>query len=132
MKKWIFSFFIIFLHFVLIAQEDEAKLIAISFQKGDVQAISAYFSSSLDMTVVENENVYSKAQATQILSQFFKSNKPSTFSVKHKGASKGGDYYQIGTLTTNNGEYRVTFFLKKDEEVVYIKRLKIEANEGNF
>ena len=84
------------------------------------------------MTIVDTEDVFSKVQATQILSQFFKSNRPSDFVVKHKGSSKGGDYYQIGTLKTNKGSYRVTFFLKKDDGQVFIKRLKIEANEGNY
>ena len=132
MKKWIFIALLFLANLFAFGQEEEAKDIASSFKTGDVQSISKYFSSSLDMTVVETEDVFSKAQATQILTQFFKSNKPSSFVIQHKGASKGGDYYQIGALKTNNGEYRVTFFLKKDSEQVYIKRLKIEANEGNF
>ena len=132
MKKWIFIGILFLANLFSFGQEEEAKDIANSFKTGDVQSISKYFSSSLDMTVVETEDVFSKAQATQILTQFFKSNEPSSFEVQHKGASKGGDYYQIGTLKTSNGEYRVTFFLKKDSEQVYIKRLKIESNEGNF
>ena len=132
MKKWIFIAILFLANLFSFGQEEEAKDIANSFKTGDVQSISKYFSSSLDMTVVETEDAFSKAQATQILTQFFKSNEPSSFEVQHKGASKGGDYYQIGTLKTSNGEYRVTFFLKKDSEQVYIKRLKIESNEGNF
>ena len=132
MKKWFLSVFIVFFHLFLIGQEKEASTIANAFKTGNVSTISTYFSSSIDMTIVETENVFSKAQATQILTQFFKSNKPSDFEVQHKGASKSGDYYQIGTLSTNSGEYRVTFFLKNDEKAVYIKRLKIEANEGDF
>lgn len=132
MKKWTFIAILFLANLFSFGQEEEAKNIANFFKTGDVQSISKYFSSSLDMTVVETEDVFSKAQATQILTQFFKSNEPSSFEVQHKGASKGGDYYQIGTLKTSNGEYRVTFFLKKDSEQVYIKRLKIESNEGNF
>lgn len=115
-----------------IGQEKESQSIAEYFKVGNVADISNYFPSSLDMTIVETEDVFSKAQATQILTQFFKTNKPSDFVVKHKGSSKGGDFYQIGTLKTANGEFRVTFFLKKDDGQVFIKRLKIEENEGNF
>lgn len=132
MKKWIFIAVMLILNMNLFAQEDEAKLIANSFKTGNVQVISTYFSSSLDMTIIGTEDVFSKAQATQILNQFFKSNKPTSFSVQHKGSSKSGDYYQIGTLSTNTGDYRVTFFLKKDNGIVFIKRLKIEDNEGDF
>lgn len=130
--KWMLIAVILILNVNLFAQEEEAVIIANSFKTGNVQVISTYFSSSLDMTVIETEDVFSKAQATQILNQFFKANQPSSFSVQHKGASKSGDYYQIGTLSTNTGEYRVTYFLKKDKGLIFIKRLKIEDNEGEF
>jgi len=131
MKRMLIAVMLI-LNVSLFAQEEEAVIIANSFKTGNVQVIATYFSSSLDMTVIETEDVFSKAQATQILNQFFKANPPSSFSVKHKGASKSGDYYQIGTLSTNKGEYRVTYFLKKDKGLIFIKRLKIEDNEGEF
>ena len=132
MKTWMLIAILFLVNIFSFGQEEEAQNIADSFKTGDVQSISKYFSSSLDMTIIETEDVFSKAQATQILTQFFKSNAPTSFVVQHKGASKGGDYYQIGALKTNNGEFRVTFFLKKDSDQVFIKRLKIEANEGNF
>lgn len=132
MKKYLFLLFIVLINISAFGQESEANSIAAFFKVGDVKGISGYFPESIDMTIVETEDVFSKVQATQILSQFFKTNSPSDFVVKHKGSSKGGDYYQIGTLKTNKGSYRVTFFLKKDKGQVFIKRLKIEENEGNF
>jgi hypothetical protein len=132
MKKYLFIVAVFLSGLISFAQEKESIIIANSCEIGDVKTISGYFPSSLDMTILEIEDVFSKVQATQMLTQFFKSNIPSNFDVQHKGASKGGDYYQIGTLLTNNGEYRVTIFLKKDDGQVFIKRFKIEANEGNF
>lgn len=132
MKKWMLIIFVLVTSLITVAQEEEALIIANSCATGDVQTISEYFPSSLDMTILETEDVFSKVQATQMLSQFFKSNKPSKFEVQHKGSSKSGDYYQIGTLSTSNGEFRITFFLKKDNDQIFIKRLKIESNEGNF
>ena len=132
MKKITLILFSLFFSSLLFAQEEESKIIASSFKKGDVEGIALYFPGTLDMTVENAEDVFSKAQATQILNQFFKTNKPSDFLVKHKGASKGGDFYQIGTLKTSNRDFRVTFFLKKDGDNVFIKRLKIEENQGNF
>jgi len=132
MKKYLLLLFIVLLNIDVSGQESEANSIADFFKVGDVKGISGYFPESIDMTIVETEDVFSKVQATQILTQFFKSNNPTDFIVKHKGSSTGGDYYQIGTLKTKKGSYRVTFFLKKDDGQVFIKRLKIEANEGNF
>ena len=113
-------------------QGKESEIIANAFTTGDVSSIANYFPSNLDMTVIETEDVFSKAQAIQILNQFFKKNQPNSFIVKHQGASQNNDFYQIGTLKTDNGEFRVTYFIRKDGGEVLIKRLRIESNEADF
>ena len=113
-------------------QQKESEIIANAFITGDVNSIANYFPSNLDMTVIETEDVFSKAQAIQILNQFFKKNQPTSFSIKHQGASQNEDYYQVGNLKTSNGEYRVTYFIRKDGDEVLIKRLRIESNEADF
>lgn len=132
MKKWMTIIIVLFFTQLSFSQEKESQEIAGFFKVGSVSGISSFFPESLDMTILETEDVYSKAQATQIITQFFKTNKPTDFVVKHKGSSKGGDYYQIGTLKTSNGTYQVTYFLKNDQNKVYIKRLKIEIDEDDF
>ena len=132
MKKWTLIITLFLLSDLGFGQEKESQAIAGFFKSGSVSGIASFFPASLDMTILETEDVFSKAQATQIISQFFKAHKSTDFIVNHKGSSKGGDYYQIGTLKTNNGTYRVTYFLKKDQDQVYIKRLKIEANQDDF
>lgn len=114
------------------SQQKESEIIANALISGDVSSIANYFPANLDMTVIETEDVFSKAQAIQILNQFFKKNQPTNFIVKHQGASQNDDYYQIGTLKTSNGDYRVTYFIRKDGGEVLIKRLRIESNEADF
>lgn len=113
-------------------QQKECEIIANALITGDVNSMAKYFPSNLDMTVIETEDVFSKAQAIQILNQFFKKNQPTSFVIKHQGASQNNDYYQVGTLKTSNGEYRVTYFIRKDGGEVLIKRLRIESNEADF
>ena len=113
-------------------QEKESEIIANAFITGDVNSIANYFPSNLDMTVVETEDVFSRAQAIQILNRFFKENQPTDFRIKHQGSSQNNDFYQIGTLKTNNGDFRVTYFIRKDGYEILIKRLRIESNEADF
>jgi len=113
-------------------QEKESAIIANAFNIGDVTSISKYFPSNLDMTVIETEDVFSKAQAIQILNRFFKENQPTIFIIKHQGSSQNSDFYQIGTLKTANGDFRVTYFIRKDGNEILIKRLRIESNEADF
>ncbi|MFM7233275.1 MAG: DUF4783 domain-containing protein, partial [Flavobacteriales bacterium] len=48
------------------------------------------------------------------------------FTVKHQGTSKLDDQFRIGELTTSKGIFRVTFFMKKSNNTLQIKQLKIE------
>ena len=88
--------------------------ISAAIKSGDVKALSKNFNSSIDLTIGSSENTYSKAQAEQVLRDFFVSNKPSSFTLIHQGLSKEGAKYAIGTLTTAQGKnYRVYLYVKQ-------------------
>jgi hypothetical protein len=97
-----------------------------SLKSGDSKTLSAYFNQNVEMVVLENDNVYSKAQAQQIVNKFFSSNPPESFSVIHQGGKEGAQYV-IGNLVTGKGSYRVYFLLKKNSGKDYIHQLRIEA-----
>ena len=83
------------------------------------------------MVVLENDNVYSKAQAQQIVSKFFSANSPEEFTIIHNGATDNNEAnesakYAIGNLKTKNGNFRVYFLLKPTEGKDYIHQLRIE------
>ena len=50
-----------------------------SLKTGDSKTFSEYFNQNVEMAVLENDNVYSKAQAQQIVNKFFSSNTPESF-----------------------------------------------------
>lgn len=97
-----------------------------SLKSGDSKTLSAYFNQNVEMVVLENDNVYSKAQAQQIVNKFFSSNPPVSFNVIHQGGKEGAQYV-IGNLVTGKGSYRVYFLLKKNSGKDYIHQLRIEA-----
>ena len=80
---------------------------------GDADGLGTYFDSSVEIAVLDDENVYSKTQAVNVVRGFFAENKPKSFSQVHKGASKGKDSeYCIGNLVTDSGNYRVYIYMK--------------------
>ena len=93
------------------------------FSEGNANALSAYFASSIDCDILGKEGVYSKQQATQVVKNFFDSNKPSSFSIRHSG---GRDVmrYAVYSLTADGKKYRVTIFVKPEEKL--IRQLRIE------
>jgi hypothetical protein len=98
-----------------------------SLNTGNSKALSEYFNQNVELVVLDNDNVYSKAQARQIVSNFFKNfaPKPDGFSILHQGGKEGAKYV-IGNLMTTKGNFRVYFLLKKDGGKEYIHQLRIE------
>ena len=103
---------------------DPYEDIANAIRSGDAKSVSRYFSSSVDLTLIGQEDVYSKAQAEQILKDFFNKNTPRSFSIIHRGESKDGSKYAIGNLTTSGGNYRVYYYFKVAAGNVNIQELR--------
>lgn len=128
MRKYITILTLVILPFLAFSQSVEKDGISQAIQKGDAHALATYFSASIDLTLLDNEDVYSDKQAEVIFNQFFSDNKPEKFELKHEGKSKVEDFYYIGVLKTVNGDYRLTFFLKKETSAFKVKQIRIEPN----
>lgn len=110
----------------LFAQSDISSAVGAALKKGDAASIASYLMRQVELTLVGKDGVYDKAQAQQMLAGFFKENPPQNFVIKHQGTSKLDDQFRIGELTTSKGLFRVTFFMKKNNNLLQIKQLKIE------
>jgi len=99
--------------------------IVISIQNGNDATLSGFFNENVELVVQTHDDVYSKAQAQQIVAEFFKANKPKQFSIIHQGGKEGARY-AIGSLITNTGTFRVYFLLKNKNNNSYIHQLRIE------
>jgi hypothetical protein len=119
------------LSFNAYSQNSEVTRITSSLSTGNSTMLSDLFLNNLDLSVTGNDNVYSKAQATQILRNFFAQNAATRFTIDHEGTSPNGDIYKIGTLSTKKGNYRVTFYLKNESNRYMIKKLQVEK-AGDF
>ena len=126
--KFILLFGILLFAFTLHAQIQNEILT--SLNTGNAKTLSKYFDQNVQLTVLDNDNVYSKAQAQQIISNFFSSNPPNPkkeFELLHESPGKVGAKSIIGVLETLKGEYfRVTIYVKQSEGNNYIHFLRIE------
>jgi hypothetical protein len=104
---------------------DITEEIAAAIKSGNSKAIAAYFTDNVDLKVLAQEDVYSKAQAELIVKDFFTKHPVKTFSIAHK-STKNDSQFAIGTLETTNGKYRVYFLLKKTGEKLQIQQFRIE------
>lgn len=111
-----------------VAQDADRDLIAEAIRTSNARALSSHFTKTVDLTVGKVEEVYSKEQAEVILTRFFNEHISKDFTIKHEGRSKLDDHFYIGDLQTSNGDYRVTFFLKKETPGFKIRQLRLESD----
>ncbi|MBX2973574.1 MAG: DUF4783 domain-containing protein [Flavobacteriales bacterium] len=114
------------------AQDDVKDQVVQAMRTGNSKELAAHFIPNIDLTVKDAADVYSKAQAEQIVRKFFNDNPPVDLVIEHSGVSKMGDKYYIGILRTRTGYFRVTFFLKKGDAAFQVKQLRIENSKNDF
>ena len=64
---------------------------------GSSSLLAKYFNSSIKLTLIDNEDMFSKEQAEQIIKNFFIHHPPKSFVIKHEGGKEGSQYF-IGDL----------------------------------
>ncbi len=111
------------------AQGASKDQVAAAIGTGNSAALARFMVANVDMTLPTASDFYSKAQAEQMLRKFFDEHKPKGITIEHEGNNRSGDSYYIGKLATANGDFRVTFFLKKSPEGNQVKQLRIETGK---
>ena len=96
---------------------------------GDAKTISKYFNSSVELNFSEIQGVYGKAQAEQILKDFFSKNASANgkFEYKHLHTNpRDNAQYYIGELITEKGIiYRLHIFMKDQR----IHQMRFDSND---
>jgi hypothetical protein len=110
--------------------QDTSNDIATAIRSGKATEVSKFFASSVNLIVLDKEDVYSKAQSELILKDFYSKHTPKSFTIVHNGVSKNGDKFAIGKLETSNGKFRVYFLLKKEGDKSVIQQFRIEPEDG--
>jgi hypothetical protein len=109
-------------------QETIPEAIILAFRAGNAEELSKHFYNNIELIILENEDVYSKTQAEQILRKFFTDHRPSSFNIIHEGG-KETSRYAIGSLSTSSGNFRVSFLIKNQDGTPLIHQLRIEKED---
>ena len=132
MIKHLLALFVIVLHFPASngPQVDIIDDLSAYFKSGNSKEIAKNFASSVELIVIDQEDVYSKAQSEQILKDFFIKNQPSKSTIIHRISSNPNYRYGILSLNTKTGKFRVTITLKltKATNNFLISELRIEQD----
>jgi len=124
MKQLVIAFLL--LPFAVFAGPDFSA-IAEAINQGDVEALSSFFDENVELTLLDDDGLYGKAQATQLVKRFLSTNQPKSFKLVHQGTNNSGLYYCIGDMITSSGEtFRVCYYLKEIEGKFVMQEFGIE------
>ncbi|OAV44189.1 DUF4783 domain-containing protein [Lewinella sp. 4G2] len=95
----------------------------------DVRGLMAAMGSEVELSILDEEDMYSKADAGAALEAFYKKFSKTNFGKVHQGASKSDDAeYCIGTLSTDKGSYRVYVYVAKQGGSVVLQELRFDPS----
>jgi len=113
-----------------VAQNERINNIIRAIQAGNADDLATFFNSSIDLTLVDDDNVYSKVQADMVMKEFFQHYVPEKVSMRHSGSSANGSSYAILNYRTKAKEnLRVVFYLKPYEGQLLINELRFELQK---
>lgn len=109
-------------------QVDFADEIAVQFKQGNAKEIAKLFSSSVELIVIDQEDVYNRVQAEQILKDFFLKYPASKTSVLHRLSNNPNYRLAVFSYFAKNDKFRITTTFKKSSNVFLITELRIELD----
>ena len=123
MKK-LLTFCLISLSFFLFSFVSIDDVIS-AIKLGDASQLSKFFDNTIEITLPDKSNAYSKSQGELVLKDFFSNNGVKGFEVVSKGENAGAKFV-VGTLTTKNGDYRTTIYMKQKGDKELLQELRFE------
>ena len=101
--------------------------ISTAIRSGDARQIASFFNTSVDLTIMSQEDVYSKAQAESLVRDFFSKNPVKSFTIVHKGSSKDGILFMVGNYVSANGKtFRTSIVMKSTQGKYLVQELRFE------
>lgn len=95
----------------------------------NVHKLAEMFAPTVELTILNEENIYSAAQAEVVLQNFFKANPVKSMQVLHRVNSNPVIRYAVLRLATANGTYRTSISLKQVDGKFLLNEIKIETDK---
>jgi len=102
--------------------------ISTALRSGNTSEINKYFANSVDVTILDYHDFLNKTSTIKKVNEFFNNKSVNSYKIIHEGKSKGRDsVYTIGTLSTNEGAFKIYMFITSKGGQHFIEEIKIEV-----
>ncbi|SEK55828.1 DUF4783 domain-containing protein [Parapedobacter koreensis] len=96
-------------------------------RSANTKELSKYFSSTVSMTLLNDEGIYSRVQAEIILRDFFGKNTPTDVKIAHRLDSNPSFRYVVLNLETSKDTYRVSYKLTNNDNSFQVTEFRVES-----
>ena len=100
--------------------------ISACIRSGNTKELSKYFSSTVSMTLLNDEGIYSRVQAEIILRDFFGRNTPTNVKIAHRLDSNPNFRYVVLNLETPRDTFRVSYKLTNNDNAFQVTEFRVE------
>lgn len=107
--------------------DDVFAKVEAALKAADASLLSPYFNTTLEVTVAEKGQDYSKTQAQFVVKEFFQSYPVRSFAFAHRGNS-GTTFYAVGKYVSARGTFDVNVFVKKYGSTFLIDQIRFERD----
>ena len=116
----------LFLLTVAATRQDALDTVLGALKNGNATQLSARFEQQLTLTLPDQSTQVSKAQAQAAVTTFFAACRVTGFELKHRGHAPGGAF-AMGTLMTEQGQFRVNVFMAPGGPKQGVRELRIQT-----
>jgi hypothetical protein len=128
MKRFYLTSLILLL-LVSAVNADQIDSIAWLIKEGNSERLSQLLSPTVEITMNDQENTYSKRQAVEVVKHFFDEHRPVTSKLLHKVNSGSKFLFGVVIYTSTNGVYRIGYTIDITEKSTRIIELRIDAQK---
>ena len=109
--------------------QDPIDNIATMLKHSDVHGLTALLAPTVEITMMDNEDTYSKRQAADVLTKFFAAHKPLKVSLLHKVNSNPNYLFGVLIINTDKGNYRLAVTLKDIDGKPELIEFRLESEK---
>lgn len=126
--KFLLAFLLCFLALMPVkaGRADIVNDLATILKNSNTSEFSKHFASTVELNILNEDDVYSKVQAEIILKDFLYKHKPQNTRVVHRLDSNPNYRFAVIELDTDNGKFRATISLKDTGGRFLITEMRIE------
>ena len=111
------------------SQSDFPDELKKAFNTGNSEQLAGYFGENIELMLLDKGDVYSKAQAQLIISNFFNTHIPQSFIIESESSDEN-TYYAVALLETPKNNFRIFIAYRGSKKKLIINQLVIsEINE---